>query len=183
VCSVRLADLCVGCTQEETPAKAAVLKLPMAFALKKLLVDDWEVRCSRAGVPCTVWPHAQSSVQAITQRHKLVSVPRSPSVNDIIDEFLATRKKKDKVTIEIIESLRLYFSRALGTILLYRFERRQYQGLVAESSNESQEGSPGIDVCSVYGAEHLLRLFGRLECMLDRIAATCLTLPGRVALQ
>jgi hypothetical protein len=59
---------------------------------------------------------------------------------------------------EVLEGLRLYFDRALGTILLYRFERQQYADV--------RDRYPGIAMSQIYGAEHLLRLFGMLSRML-----------------
>jgi mortality factor 4-like protein 1 len=53
---------------------------------------------------------------------------------------------------EVISGLQIYFDRCLGNILLYRFERQQYVDI--RRSNEGKEMS------EIYGAEHLLRLFG-----------------------
>jgi len=53
---------------------------------------------------------------------------------------------------EVISGLQIYFDRCLGNILLYRFERQQYVDI--RRSNE------GKDMSEIYGAEHLLRLFG-----------------------
>ena len=108
--------------------------------------------------------------QAVTQKHKLLQLPRPQGVGSILDEFLKSRKKRDRVTVEVVESVRMYFKRALGTILLYRFERRQYQELL-QSTGIGGDGSAAgagsstrdnVDVCKVYGAEHLLRLLGAL---------------------
>jgi mortality factor 4-like protein 1 len=51
-----------------------------------------------------------------------------------------------------------YFDRALGSILLYPFERQQY--LEAISNN------PNAAMSELYGGEHLLRLFGT-SCSLE----------------
>lgn len=53
---------------------------------------------------------------------------------------------------EILKGLRCYFDRALPIILLYNKERKQYQELVKDNVSPS----------TIYGAEHLLRLFGML---------------------
>ncbi len=55
---------------------------------------------------------------------------------------------------EVLEGLRIYFNKALGSMLLYRFERHQYADM------RRQHGE--TDLVEIYGAEHLLRLFG--EC-------------------
>jgi mortality factor 4-like protein 1 len=53
---------------------------------------------------------------------------------------------------QVIEGLKVYFEKALGNILLYRFERPQYVQLLREY--------PAKSLCEIYGPEHLLRLFG-----------------------
>lgn len=53
---------------------------------------------------------------------------------------------------EIMTGLRSYFDRCVGSILLYRMERLQYQTL--------KEQNPKVPLSELYGAEHLLRLFG-----------------------
>jgi mortality factor 4-like protein 1 len=53
---------------------------------------------------------------------------------------------------EVVEGLKLYFEKAVGNILLYKFERRQYVEILNQN--------PDTSLCDLYGAEHLLRLFG-----------------------
>lgn len=53
---------------------------------------------------------------------------------------------------EIIAGVTLYFDKALGNNLLYRFERAQYV--------EQKRENPDKPMSEIYGAEHLLRLFG-----------------------
>lgn len=59
-----------------------------------------------------------------------------------------------RLAAEIAAGLSLYFNKALGNNLLYRFERGQYQ--------EQYKKLQGTDkqMSSIYGGEHLLRLFG-----------------------
>lgn len=54
---------------------------------------------------------------------------------------------------EVFDGLRIYFNKALGTMLLYRFERNQYADI--------RRQNPDKDLVDIYGAEHLLRLFGK----------------------
>lgn len=51
---------------------------------------------------------------------------------------------------EIVDGLRCYFDKALPAMLLYKEERQQYKEVIADNVSPS----------GVYGAEHLLRLFG-----------------------
>lgn len=53
---------------------------------------------------------------------------------------------------EFIQGIQLYFNKLLGTSLLYRMERKQYE-------EECVDKEPS----SIYGVEHLLRLFGKIK--------------------
>ena len=53
----------------------------------------------------------------------------------------------------MIDGLKKYFDLALGNILLYRYERQQYADI--------RQKYPELAMSEIYGAEHLLRLFGR----------------------
>lgn len=103
--------------------------------LKKQLVDDCEF---------------------ITHLGKLVKLPRTPNVDDILRKYLDYRLKKDGLIAdslgEILKGLRCYFDKALPVILLYKNERHQYEEAFSDDVSPS----------TVYGAEHLLRLFVKL---------------------
>lgn len=62
---------------------------------------------------------------------------------------------------EILKGLRYYFDKALSCILLYKTERQQYNEAISDRVSPS----------SIYGAEHLLRLFGMF--ILYYILASC----------
>ncbi|KAJ3220003.1 Esa1p-associated factor [Dinochytrium kinnereticum] len=127
---------------EEDFLKRPEVKIPISEALKMALVDDWE---------------------NITKNQKLVSLPRDPNVSDILrgfkEYFLKENAGKEianeDYVQEIVEGLKVYFEKALGNLLLYRFERQQYV--------EVKKSFPDKSVADFYGAEHLLRLFGPLD--------------------
>ncbi|XP_074381008.1 protein MRG2-like isoform X4 [Apium graveolens] len=87
---------------------------------------------------------------------ELVKLPRTPNVDDILKKYFALRvKKNDKLSEaiqEILSGFRCYFDKALPAMLLYKNERKQYEEVSAEH----------IPPSTVYGAEHLLRLFVKL---------------------
>lgn len=66
----------------------------------------------------------------------------------------------------LIAGIQTYFDRALGSILLYRFERAQYADIRKEFVT-GQHVKPGDNrtMSSIYGAEHLARLLVKLPEM------------------
>ncbi|KAJ1999182.1 Esa1p-associated factor [Coemansia thaxteri] len=120
--------------------KGPDVKLPIPNALKAQLVDDWE---------------------RITKDKLLVSLPRKPTITELLEQYKEYRRsakdrrrpgrRDEEVADEIIEGLKMYFDKALGNVLLYRFERYQYQQI--------RERFPDKPPSDIYGAEHLLRLF------------------------
>ena len=115
---------------------------------------------------------------------QLVTLPRNPNVRQLLEDYRihvnSTKKSQDRTPYvpfpfplqhqyqkatrdanirratallsEIIAGITLYFDKALGNNLLYRFERAQYV--------EQKRENPDKPMSEIYGAEHLLRLFG-----------------------
>lgn len=54
----------------------------------------------------------------------------------------------------VVEGIKAYFDKSLGTELLYKFERQQYSDVLSNVNNQGKRMS------DIYGIEHLLRLFG-----------------------
>ncbi|ORX98279.1 MRG-domain-containing protein [Basidiobolus meristosporus CBS 931.73] len=129
---------------DEAYWKPPDIRILIPGPLKERLVTDWE------------W---------IVKQQRLVPLPRSPSVTAILDEyriFSSTRNgNRESVDImnEILLGIKQYFNKALGTILLYRFEREQFSDFTVES--------PQQEAADIYGAEHLLRLFVQMPMLLS----------------
>ncbi|XP_027075564.1 protein MRG1 [Coffea eugenioides] len=125
--------------EKENVSAEKLIKIQIPSTLKKQLVDDWEL---------------------VTQQNKLVKLPRSPTIDDILTKYLDYRSKKDGMMTdsvgEILNGLRCYFDKALRVMLLYKKERQQYDEAISDNVSPS----------SVYGAEHLLRLFVKLPELL-----------------
>ncbi|KAF7828679.1 protein MRG1 [Senna tora] len=119
-----------------------LVKIQIPATLKKLLVDDWDF---------------------VTQQDKLVKLPRSPTVDEILTKYLEYRSKKDGMVAdsigEILKGIRCYFDKALPMMLLYKKEHKQYNEAVVDNVSPS----------TIYGAEHLLRLFVKLPELLSYV--------------
>lgn len=115
------------------------IKILVPDEIKMKLVDDWE---------------------NITKDHKLVELPANKfTVAEILEEFAAyamlifdDEEKQLDIYLEIIESLKQYFNKALGTYLLYRYERVQYMDML-NLQNERQVG-----LCDLYSGIFLIRM-------------------------
>ncbi|XP_042502954.1 protein MRG1-like isoform X2 [Macadamia integrifolia] len=131
-----------GIEEKDTESMEKLVKIQIPSTLKKQLIDDWEF---------------------VTQLGKLVKLPRSPCVDDILKKYLDYKSKKDGMVAdsigEILKGLRCYFDKALPVMLLYKKERQQYHEAVTDNVSPS----------TVYGAEHLLRLFVKLPELLDYV--------------
>ncbi|KQJ81715.1 protein MRG1 isoform X1 [Brachypodium distachyon] len=132
----------LGAEEKERRSSESPLMSQFPLTLKKQLVDDWEF---------------------VTQLGKLVKLPRSPSVDDILKKYLEHRVKKDnKISdsyAEITRGLRCYFDKALPAMLLYKKEQKQYKDEIKGDFSPS----------TIYGAEHLLRLFVKLPELLASV--------------
>jgi len=119
------------------------IKLSIPDHIKAILVDDWE---------------------NVTKNNQLVPLPASKPVKVILDDYLKhekPRRQQGSAEVELLEEvvagLKEYFEKCLGRILLYRFERIQYQE-VFEAWRLSTSDLYGKSAGDTYGAEHLCRL-------------------------
>ncbi|KAK3231299.1 hypothetical protein Dsin_003180 [Dipteronia sinensis] len=114
-------------------------------------------------IPPTLKKQLVEDCESITHLGKLVKLPRSPNVDEILNKYCDYRSKKDGLradsTEEIVKGLQCYFDKALPVMLLYKNERQQYEDTVAAGHSPS----------TIYGAEHLLRLFVKLPEFLVHI--------------
>ncbi|KAI3799002.1 hypothetical protein L1987_34290 [Smallanthus sonchifolius] len=127
--------------EKENASVEKLVDIEIPQTLKQQLVDDWEF---------------------VNEQNKLVKLPRFPNIDDIMKMYLEYRSKKDMISDsagEILKGLRCYFDRALPVILLYDKERPQYGEYIKNDVSPS----------SVYGAEHLLRLFVKLPELLPYV--------------
>ena len=63
----------------------------------------------------------------------------------------------------IVSGLQVYFDKALGSNLLYRFERPQYADIRKRFvTGPTVQVNQEREMSSIYGAEHLLRMIGPL---------------------
>lgn len=112
--------------------------------LQRQLVDDWEF---------------------VTKERKLVPLPRQTTVQTVLQNWVQAKKQPaDKATQEVAEALQIYFDASLSKLLLYRFERQQYNDMVAKDPDGPLVPS------AVYGPEHLLRLLLKLPYLLESSA-------------
>ncbi|KAI0037703.1 MRG-domain-containing protein [Auriscalpium vulgare] len=117
------------------------MRLQVPEALKVLLVDDWE---------------------AVTKNNMLVTLPREPNVVEILQDL------RDPKTVlpTVVSGLQVYFDRALGSNLLYRFERPQYADIRRRYvTGPTVKIGEELEMSEVYGAEHLLRMLVSLPAM------------------
>lgn len=108
---------------------APQVRLAIPLVLRKALVDDWE---------------------RVTSLNQLVQLPCARTVRLLLEEYRGYRGgdvASKEIANDTVEGLLLYFDRALGVVLLYRFERQQYLEVYLRGS-----------MADVYGAAHLLRL-------------------------
>ncbi|KAI7884738.1 MRG-domain-containing protein [Mucor mucedo] len=130
--------------KEEDYLNKPEIKLDIPETLKGQLVDDWE---------------------SVTKNQQLVTLPRQITINELLARYKRFKKEKkgnrelnEDLLEEVFDGLRIYFNKALGTMLLYRFERHQYADI--------RRQNPDKDLVDIYGAEHFLRLFVQMPSLI-----------------
>lgn len=123
--------------------------------MKLKLIDDWE---------------------RVTREKKLVPLPREPNITSLLDDFVQAKAKRsthERLYVEVCDGMRSYFNQSLGSILLYKYETKQFRDA---TRTDAKKATALVDI---YGAEHLLRLFVKLpellsHCKLQREHMTVL---------
>ncbi|KAG2499450.1 hypothetical protein HYH03_002397 [Edaphochlamys debaryana] len=119
------------------------LELDISPTLKKALLDDYD---------------------AIVTDAKLCPLPRTPCVAEVLRRYCEHASEvggSSAVEAEVATGLRHYFDKSLCAVLLYRSERPQAMAVLSDGRLPS----------SVYGTEHLLRLFVKLPELLAAAGA------------
>jgi hypothetical protein len=154
--------------------------------LKVQLVDDWE-NITRENMVRTHYLSYRTFILTASRpldvsflfriiypktfiAYQLVPLPREPSVADTLDSFekwalsqpeTAKLPRASQLLPTVTAGLKLYFDRALGMSLLYRFERLQYSDIRKKYVTGSRVGiGQEREMSTIYGAEHLLRMIG-----------------------
>lgn len=132
---------------------------------KKRKLDEDSVRTPTRGsrfdvdIPKTLKDILVAEQVFICKEHKLLSLPRSPNVTQLLEEFSSSHRTATEETKLLVAGLSSYFKQALSPCLLYEFEAQQFKDIKKEHSDRS--------VCEIYGGEHLLRLFAKLPLFLQ----------------
>nr|CAB3263904.1 mortality factor 4-like protein 1 [Phallusia mammillata] len=109
--------------------------------LKPILVDDWDL---------------------VTRQKRVCKLPTTDTVDSILDMYAnansETTEKRSTMS-EFTAGVKEYFNVMLGSQLLYRCERQQY--------NEILDQHPELTASQIYGFTHLLRFFVRVGPILS----------------
>jgi len=169
----------------EGEEKRPDLRLHVPDPLKAVLVDDWEnVTRKEQLVPLPRKPNVKQILQEYAEHYKATAQERT-----------AARTHTSSILDEVLAGLKLYFDKSLAQNLLYRFERRQYvelrkrlgpkmgdgdveteiaaakptgrrsRGGTAHPTPSESPSAAELEASEVYGAEHLLRLFGTWQLL------------------
>eukprot|EP01116_Phalansterium_solitarium_P020686 TRINITY_DN6166_c0_g1_i2.p1 TRINITY_DN6166_c0_g1~~TRINITY_DN6166_c0_g1_i2.p1 ORF type:complete len:253 (+),score=55.43 TRINITY_DN6166_c0_g1_i2:110-868(+) len=90
------------------------------------------------------------------QDRLVVQLPRVPTVRTMLENFQASRPSSGE---QMVPQLAALFDEALGSLLLYRHERLQYE--------RCRTRHPDLPPSQIYGLEHLLRLFAVLPELIE----------------
>eukprot|EP01096_Ripella_sp_DP13-Kostka_P016674 TRINITY_DN8209_c0_g1_i1.p1 TRINITY_DN8209_c0_g1~~TRINITY_DN8209_c0_g1_i1.p1 ORF type:complete len:314 (-),score=141.56 TRINITY_DN8209_c0_g1_i1:14-826(-) len=132
-------------THEDTPAA----KIDLTSVLRKILLEDRDL---------------------INHHKSLVRLPRTHSVHYILDRFkedsgLSQMSDSSNMGFRraILADLEILFEVSLGSRLLYRFERPQFEDI----HQKINSGEPVGRLSQIYGPEHFVRFLSKLPELLS----------------
>ncbi|XP_054168472.1 mortality factor 4-like protein 1 [Oppia nitens] len=133
---------------EESMSGKPDASIQIPLKLKPCLVDDWDL---------------------VTRQKMLYNLPANVSIDQILDDYVkhrvAVNGADESVLRQVVKGVKGFFNSMIGSQLLYKFERIQYQDLLMSN----KEHNTGRQMSSIYGAFHLLRLFTRINVFLSYI--------------
>lgn len=93
---------------------------------------------------------------------KLTILPARSTISMILKDFLSSKRlatktpaEKEAILNELTLGIKDYFNVMLGSHLLYKFERLQYQNLLKDEGKD-------VDLTNHYGVTHLIRLMTKI---------------------
>ena len=91
----------------------------------------------------------------------LPSLPGPWTIHLKVSSFTLSLRDPQVVLPTIVSGLQVYFDKALGSNLLYRFERPQYAEMRKRYvTGPTVQVNQEREMSAIYGAEHLLRMIG-----------------------
>jgi len=148
----------------ELPRKQALAdRIQLPFALKKVLVDEWEIISQTKKVPNL--PTTVSIKTALDQylEHKLQDLATS---QDAICQKASYKDKKRQEFYDMVGGITKYFDEVVVNHLLYRQEIAQFDMM------QKKIRFKHMKKCEIYGCEYLLRLLVRLPRLLEESGST-----------
>eukprot|EP00731_Ephydatia_muelleri_P031135 Em0022g649a len=148
-------------------------------------------------IPQVLKTHLEDDCVEIVKRGKLLKLPRQPNVETILRDYFSynvsntTEETNLALTSEVLDGIKIYFNFVLSDHLLYSQEKQQFaqffppqhQLRVSPKPNLSdginhisaEDGvnngnlePPALLPSSIYGVEHLLRLFVKFPYFLSK---------------
>ncbi|KAI8369735.1 MRG-domain-containing protein [Blakeslea trispora] len=121
-------------------------------SIDKTRLDDDNKRAEfKLSMPDTLKGLLVDDWENVTKNRQMLALPRETTVDKILEDFREQCPIKDEALEEFIQGVLLYFNKMTESSLLYRSERKQFEELCTDK-----------EPSSIYGAEHLLRLFVEL---------------------
>ena len=130
-------------------------------SLQKESANESPVKVS---LPESLWEILQNDCIEITQNKKIFDIPLQFTVTGILEMFLNEHRDESGID-EFVDGIGRYFNKALGLLLLYRFERQQYLDIYHDFTSKSPgEGAANdFQPSQFYGFVHLLRLLTKVS--------------------